>query len=85
MKAVGIVRKLDPLGRITLPIEVRRNLDIQEEDPLEVFTEGDTIVLKKYAPACIFCGEVEGVTNILGKNICPECKKEIKKFKERGK
>lgn len=73
MKSTGIVRKVDELGRIVLPIELRKNLDIQEKDPLEIFVEGTSIILRKYAPACVFCGESDGVTPYLGKNICLHC------------
>lgn len=54
MKSTGIVRKVDELGRIVLPIELRRTLDISEKDPLEIYVDGDTVILKKYEPACIF-------------------------------
>ncbi len=57
MKSTGIVRRLDELGRITLPIELRRNFDINERDPLEIFVDDDKIILKKYNPADIFTGE----------------------------
>ena len=55
MKSTGIVRKVDELGRIVLPIELRRTLDIAEKDALEIYVDGSTIVLKKYRPSCIFC------------------------------
>ena len=57
MKSTGIVRRLDELGRITLPIELRRNFDVNERDPLEIFVDDDKIILKKYNPADIFTGE----------------------------
>ncbi|NBI06286.1 AbrB/MazE/SpoVT family DNA-binding domain-containing protein [Senegalia massiliensis] len=78
MKSTGIVRKVDELGRVVLPIELRRTLDIAERDALEIFVDGEKIILKKYAPACIFCGEAEGVSQFKGKNICEDCKSEIK-------
>ena len=77
MKSTGIVRKVDDLGRVVLPIELRRNLLIEKKDALEIYVEQDTIILKKYEPACIFCGQAKGVKNIKGKNICPECLAEI--------
>lgn len=80
MKSTGIVRKVDELGRIVLPIELRRTLDIAEKDALEIFVDGDNIVLHKYHPACIFCDSTKGIVNYKGKNICPEC---IKKLKEK--
>lgn len=77
MKATGIVRKVDELGRIVLPMELRRSFNIEEKDALEVYTEGETIILKKYEPACIFCGDLNDVFTFGGKNICPECAKRI--------
>ena len=59
MKSTGIVRKLDDLGRIVLPIELRRTLDIADKAPLEIFVEGDSIILRKYEPSCVFCGKSE--------------------------
>lgn len=78
MKSTGIVRKIDELGRIVIPIELRRVLDIEIKDSVEIFTEGDTIILKKYEPACIFCGEARGIQIIKNKPICPKCIGEIK-------
>lgn len=80
MKSTGIVRKVDELGRVVIPIELRRTLTIGEKDALEIFTEGETIILKKYEPACIFCGQAKGIKNIKGKNICPACMDDIKTF-----
>lgn len=79
MKSTGIVRKVDDLGRIVLPIELRRTLDIAERDPLEIFVEEDTVILRRYNPACVFCGESKGITNYKGKNVCPDC---IRKLRE---
>ena len=73
MKSTGIVRKVDELGRIVIPIELRRTLDIYEKDALEIFVDGEQIILKKYEPACIFCGEGKEVINYKGKNICMNC------------
>ena len=55
MKSTGVVRKVDELGRIVIPIELRRTLGIGEKDALEIYVDADTIILKKYLPACIFC------------------------------
>lgn len=79
MKSIGIVRKVDELGRIVLPIELRRTLDIAEKDALEIYIDGSSILLKKYMPACIFCGDAKNVTNFKGKNICQACLKELQK------
>lgn len=77
MKATGIVRKVDELGRIVLPIELRRNLDIKERDALEIYMDGTSVVLKKYQPACLFCEEGKDVVEFNGKNICPSCLVEL--------
>lgn len=79
MKSTGVVRKLDELGRIVLPIELRRTFDIAEKDSLEIYVDGDTIILKKYQPACIFCGQAKDVILYKNKNICPDCMKALKK------
>ncbi|MBC5738090.1 AbrB/MazE/SpoVT family DNA-binding domain-containing protein [Lawsonibacter faecis] len=73
MKSTGIVRKVDELGRIVLPIELRRTLDIAEKDNLEIYVDGSSIILKKYQPSCIFCDDARDVINFRGKNICPAC------------
>ena len=78
MKSTGIVRKVDELGRIVLPIELRRTLDIEVKDPLEIYVSEDSIILKKYQPACIFCNNAENIVVYKGKNICPQCLAELK-------
>lgn len=78
MKSTGVVRRVDELGRIVIPIELRRTLDIAEKDALEIYVEGEEIILKKYEPACIFCGDARDVINYKGKNICQTCLKEVK-------
>lgn len=78
MKATGIVRRIDPLGRIVLPIELRRTFKVNQDDALEIFVDGSNIILTKYEPACIFCGEVREIKAFDGRNICIECIKEIK-------
>lgn len=77
MKASGFVRKLDELGRIVLPADLRRSLDIGERDSLEIFVEEGAIVLKKYRPSCVFCGECKDVIQFKGRNVCPACRKEL--------
>ena len=79
MKSTGIVRKVDSLGRVVLPIELRRTLDVSERDALEIYVDGDCVVLKKYEPTCTFCGNGNNVTHFKGKNICSVCIKELKK------
>ena len=78
VKATGIVRKVDELGRIVLPIEMRRTLDIAEKDALEIYVEGSSVILKKYKPSCIFCDSTKDITVFKGKNVCPKCLKELK-------
>lgn len=78
MKSTGIVRRVDELGRIVIPIELRRTLDIEIKDALEIYVDKDQIILKKYEPACIFCGNAREVVNYKGKNICKECLQELK-------
>lgn len=78
MKSTGIVRKIDNLGRVVLPIELRRIFDIDKEDPVEIFVDDNYIMLKKYQPACIFCNDAKDVVNYRGKNICEKCLAELK-------
>ena len=80
MKSTGIVRKVDELGRIVLPIELRRTMDIAEKDAIEIYVDCASIILRKYEPTCIFCGDAKNVINYRGKNICPNCLKEMKKL-----
>ncbi len=77
MKSTGIVRPVDSLGRIVLPIELRRVLNIDKDAALEVYVDNDAIVLKKYQPACIFCGSGDHVEQYHGRNICGECRAAI--------
>lgn len=78
MKSTGIVRKVDELGRIVLPIELRRTLNIAEKDSLEIYVEDDTIILRKFETRCVFCGNSKNVVEYKGKNICPDCIRDIK-------
>lgn len=73
VKSTGIVRKVDELGRVVIPIELRRTLQIGERDALEIYVDGEKIVLKKYQPACIFCGNADGIRTFKDKNICADC------------
>ncbi len=78
MKATGIVRKIDDLGRIVLPIELRRTLGISDRDSLEIYVDDNNIVLKKYEPACIFCGSTEGIVSYKDKAVCTGCVEALK-------
>lgn len=79
MKSTGIVRKVDELGRVVIPIELRRTLQIGEKDPLEIFVEGNTIILRRYEPLCFVCGEGsnEKYIDFKGKKVCRSCKEII--------
>ena len=82
MKTTGIVRQMDSLGRIVLPIELRRTLDIAQKDSLEIFVEGNQIILKKYEPTCVFCENSRDIVSFKGKNVCPACLRELKGIKD---
>lgn len=78
MKSIGIVRKVDELGRIVLPKELRRVFNIKEKDSLEIMVDGESIILRKYQAGCVFCGEARDVTVLRGKRVCKNCIDEIK-------
>ena len=80
MKSTGIVRKIDELGRVVVPIELRNKLNIQEKDPIEIYTDGNSIVLKKFEPNCIFCNNTKHLTKYKDKLICEKCAKKISKL-----
>lgn len=73
MKSTGIVRKVDELGRVVIPIELRRTLGIDEKDALEIYVDNEKIILRKYEPACVFCGNASDVQHYKGKMVCREC------------
>jgi transcriptional pleiotropic regulator of transition state genes len=77
MKSTGIVRKIDDLGRMVIPIELRKTMNINKKDPMEIFIDGDKIILRKYEPACIFCGSADDVIEFEGRTICGNCKEKI--------
>lgn len=79
MKSTGIVRKVDELGRVVIPIELRRTLTIGEKDALEIFTEGEHIILKKYQPVCVLCGEARNTVSFSGKLVCRTCIEDLRK------
>lgn len=81
MKSTGMVRKVDELGRIVIPIEMRRTLDIEEKDVLEIYVDEDKIILKKHEVACVFCDSTKDVVNYKGKNVCLDCVRELKSIK----
>ena len=80
IKSTGIVRKVDELGRVVIPIELRRTLGIDEKDALEIYVDHEKIILKKHEPACVFCGNAEDITNYKGKNVCKQCAASMASF-----
>ena len=78
MRSTGVVRRVDELGRIVLPIEIRKTLDIQQKDALEMFIDEDKIILQKYQPSCIFCNQVEDIVYFNGKRVCSACIEKMK-------
>ena len=78
MKSTGVVRKIDELGRIVLPIEIRKVLDIKQKDAVEIFTDDNRIILQKYQPSCIFCNNADDVVYFNGKRVCRACLDKIK-------
>ncbi|MBR4308424.1 MAG: AbrB/MazE/SpoVT family DNA-binding domain-containing protein [Oscillospiraceae bacterium] len=77
MKTIGIVRKVDELGRVVLPVEMRRTLGIEERDPMEISMEGEMVILRKVQSTCVFCGGRKDLLEFSNKWICCECRKEI--------
>lgn len=77
MKSTGILRPVDNLGRVVIPMEIRNTLGIKPKDPLEIFTDGESIILKKYSPSCVFCGNADDVLLFEEKRICRECLKKL--------
>lgn len=82
MKATGIVRKVDELGRVVIPIEIRNQFNIAEKDPLEIYVDDSSIILKKYEESCIFCGSTDHLMEYKGKLICKKCSKALSNLKE---
>ena len=79
MKATGMVKQIDELGRIVIPKEIKRSMGIEPRDHLEIFVDGDNIILRRYNPGCIFCGNTLGISIYKDKLICSDCKKELTK------
>ena len=79
MKATGIVRKIDNLGRAVIPKEIRETRELDPKTPMEIFVDGDKIILKPYQPECVFCGEIENVFEHKGKKVCANCLEELMK------
>ena len=81
IKSTGIVRKVDELGRIVIPMELRNKLGIEDRDPLEIFVDGSSIILKKYNPNCLFCGGDNDLKEYNDNLICVKCREKIAKLK----
>jgi len=77
MRSIGIVREVDELGRMVIPQEIRDRMDIDFQDPLEIYVEGEKIILKKYVPGCVFCGTAEETISYRGQKICTSCRQEM--------
>jgi transcriptional pleiotropic regulator of transition state genes len=82
MKSTGIIRRVDELGRVVIPIELRNKFGINEKDPMEIFVDGSSIVLKKYEPNCIFCGATKKLVSYNDKLVCTKCAEKIKSLSE---
>lgn len=82
MKSTGIIRRVDELGRIVIPIELRNKLKIAEKDPIEIYVDGSSIVLKKIEETCVFCGSTKNVKKYKDKFVCDKCIKSIVKLSE---
>jgi transcriptional pleiotropic regulator of transition state genes len=78
MKSTGTVRKLDAMGRVVLPIELRQTLNLKTNDSLEIFIDGNKLVFRKYEPGCLLCGEIQSLRSVHGKNMCQKCLDTIK-------
>ena len=85
MKSTGIVRRVDELGRVVIPIELRNKFDIKEKYPIEIYVDGSSIVLKKYEPNCIFCGNTKNLVTYKDKLICPKCITSLSKIEDEEK
>lgn len=85
MKSTGIVRKLDELGRVVIPIEIRNQFDISQKDPVEIYVDGSSIVIKKFEPNCIFCGSTKNLVTYHDKQVCKKCSEKIANLKEDSK
>ncbi|HEY8424477.1 MAG TPA: AbrB/MazE/SpoVT family DNA-binding domain-containing protein [Limnochordales bacterium] len=76
MKATGYVRRVDHLGRVVMPKAIRRELGLAPGTPIAIAVDGEDIVLEKYRPRCVFCGQPTAET-VAGKLVCPKCQAEL--------
>lgn len=77
MKATGIIRRVDELGRVVIPIEIRNQFNIVEKDPIEIYVDNSSIVLKKFEPNCVFCGSTNNLIEYKNKLVCDNCSKQL--------
>lgn len=77
MKSTGIVRRVDELGRVVIPIEIRNKFEIKEKDPIEIYVDGSSIILKKFEPNCVFCGNSKNLIEYNDKLVCNKCIKKL--------
>ena len=85
MKDTGIIRRVDELGRVVIPIEIRNQFDIVEKDQIEVYVDDSSIILKKYEPNCIFCGNTENLVEYKEKLVCDKCSSQLSLLQENSK
>lgn len=81
MKSTGIIRRVDELGRVVIPIELRNKFGIAEKDPIEIYVDGSNIVLRKFEPNCIFCGNPKKLVEYNGKLVCDKCLSKLSAMK----
>ncbi len=84
MKSIGIVRDVDALGRVVLPKELRDTMHIAQKDPLEIYVDGENIVLRKYEPACLFCGNAGDLITFEDRKVCRDCLAELNRISQEG-
>lgn len=85
MKSTGIIRRVDELGRVVIPMEIRNQFNIVEKDPIEIYVKGSCIVLKKYEPNCIFCGNTKNLVEYKDKLVCDKCTSLLNSLQEDSK
>lgn len=82
MKSTGIIRRVDELGRVVIPIEIRNKFQIAEKDPIEIYVEGSSIILKKFEPNCIFCGSTKDLVEYKDRLVCSKCAENLNQLRE---
>ena len=83
MKATGIIRRVDELGRVVIPIEIRNQFKIVEKDPIEIYVDDSSIILKKYEPNCVFCGNTKSLISYKDKLVCSKCAEKLSNFENK--